>query len=193
MWVLLNQRGTFGTVVKFKAYRVPVEILPFVISYAGYKLELNVTGTNVRGATTLSGSVTDKDGLTSDLVRTFIPADGLLDMESVYKNLDYRLDAKTEGYQVPRLAWRKTDEIEIKNLGEGFRKAWLASELNMPGNLYYSGPEKPAAVLVSPLFLVESYNNNPIGIANGIPVIYARWCTPDELDGIADMKVTVGE
>lgn len=193
-WVLLNQEGKVGGVMKFKGYQTPVEILPLLLSYAGGYIEINVTARNARDAELWKDGVADFEGthgLTTDLVRTFIPKQGWNHRQRALELLDQILSDNTPDFTVPRSALTQPEDRQVKISADSFRKAWLASDLNQPGGMWYSSPENPTAVLIAPWFVLG--DDNPGHLLDGFPAIYARWLTQDELDSIADVTVTVGE
>jgi hypothetical protein len=196
VWVLLHKRGNVGGSLKFKAYRVPVQILPFLTDYASGSLALNVTALNSREAEIWSGAVTDfegeRSGITADIIRTMIRGEGPFQRFWAHNELDMRLGDQSPDYKVPSGVFGLTDENMIKDAAESFRKAWLASGYNTPGSTWYSSPKRPTIIFIAPWFVVED-NSNPRGISDGFCAIYSRWLAPDELDGISNLTVSVGD
>lgn len=187
-YVLLADKGGVGGALSFKGYSVPIEVLPVLSGYAGGPLHLNVEAKNIRETELWSDRVSDHQdiyGVMTDIVRVMIRGDGPYDR----RNFGVEWNSHVEG-NVPFFVSPKADEEQIFKIGTDFRKAWLASGYNTPGEVWYSDEKRPTAVFLAPWFFLND-TSNPRGISDGFSAIYARWLTHKELDNIATMSVTV--
>jgi hypothetical protein len=194
VYVMLAESGGVGSNVRFKAYSVPVEALPILACLAGGDMELSVKAENAQGATLWTENATIADvyrrgPVTADVVRAIVRGEGPWTRKAAFEEIEYRLKAKTNGYQLPREICRQPSDAIVAEAGTAFRRAWLASDFNQPGTSWHSSAERPTVVLIAPWFFLDDYN--PRGLASAINATYARWLTQDELDAVARLEVGV--
>lgn len=194
VYVLLAESGGVGSNIRFKAYSVPVEALPILACLAGSDVELTVKAANAQGAAlwTENAGVADvyrRGPVSADVVRAIVRGEGPWTRKAAFEEIEYRLKAKTAGYQLPREICRQPSDATVAEAGTAFRRAWLASDFNQPGTSWHSSPERPTVILIAPWFFLDDYN--PRGLASAINATFARWLTQDELDAVARLEVGV--